>query len=169
MGELRVSGAFDSYPGKGEFWDIGPTADRLRQEFPDAVLEVRDFRGERTVVVAREKLFEVLAFLRDDPETDFDFLTDVTAVHWPAREEPFDIVYHLYSMSRNRRLRVKCRVPDPPTVPSVVALWPTANWLERECYDMFGVTFEGHPDLRRILMPEDYEGWPLRKEFPLKC
>jgi len=162
-------GAFDSYPGQGEFWDTGPTADRLREEFPGAVRHVHDFRGERTILVETDRLYEVLAFLRDDAETAFDFLTDVTAVHWPRRERPFDVVHLLYSMSRNRRLRIKCEVGEPPRVPSVVSLWPGADWMERECYDMFGIVFEGHPDLRRILMPEDYDGWPLRKEFPLKC
>lgn len=150
-------------------WDAGPAVERLQQQFPGVVEEVIEFRGERTVRVSPEATLEVLAFLRDDPELAFDFLTDVTAVHWPARELPFDVIYLLYSFRRNARLRVETRLGVDPKLPSVTSLWPAAGWLERECYDMFGVVFEGHPDLRRILMPEDFDSFPLRKEFPLKC
>ncbi len=150
-------------------WDPGLAVERLQQQFPDVIRQVIEFRGERTVRVPPESVLEVLAFLRDDPELSFDFLTDVTAVHRPARERPFDVVHLLYSFRRNARLRVETQLGPDPKIPSVTSLWPTANWLERECYDMFGVVFEGHPDLRRILMPEDFEGFPLRKEFPLKC
>jgi NADH-quinone oxidoreductase subunit C len=154
-------------------WDPGTAAERLAESCPGAVLEKVEFRGETTLLVAFDQLGEVLAFLRDDPSLQFDFLTDVTAVHWPARPEPFDIVYQLYSFPRNVRLRVKARLgADAGTgsrVPSVVSLWPAAGWLERECFDMFGIVFDDHPDLRRILMPEDFDGYPLRKEFPLKC
>ncbi len=150
-------------------WDTGLSVDRLNEALPGVVLEVVEFRGERTVVIDPERIVDVLAFLRDDAELAFDFLTDVTAVHWPAREQPFDLVWLLYSFTRNARLRIKARVNDPARVPSAVPLWPAAGWLEREVFDMFGVVFEGHPDLRRILMPEDFDGYPLRKEFPLKC
>jgi len=149
-------------------WDGPETVERLKAEFPGAILSSADFRGETTVVVTLDAVADVMAFLRDAPETRFDMLTDVTAVHWPARPEPFEIVWHLYSMSRNVRLRVKANAGPEPKVPSVVPLWPGAGWLERECYDMFGVVFDGHPDLRRILMPEDFGEWPLRKDFPLK-
>jgi NADH-quinone oxidoreductase subunit C len=155
-------------PGLQRGWDGPETVARLREEFGDAILGEFDFREERTVVVQTEQLTEILAFLRDDPACRFDFLTDVTAVHWPRRTRPFEVVYHLYSLERQVRLRVKAELGPEPTVPSVVTLWPTADWLERECYDMFGVVFEGHPDLRRILMTDDYDGWPLRKDFPLK-
>lgn len=151
-------------------WDDGTAAVRVREAFPaGAVLAEAEFRGERTIVVDAAQAYDVLAFLRDDPELGFDFLTDVTAVHWPARPEPFEIVWTLYSFPRNVRLRVKANVTDPPRIPRVVSLWPGAGWLEREAYDMFGVVFEGHPDLRRILMPDDFDAHPLRKEFPLKC
>ncbi|UCF69586.1 MAG: NADH-quinone oxidoreductase subunit C [Acidobacteriota bacterium] len=120
------------------------------------------------MLVDRRHVYDVLALLRDDPDCGFDVLTDVTAVHWPQRAEPFDVVHLLYSMPRNRRLRIKCHAEADPVVPSVVSLWPSANWLERECHDMYGIVFEGHPDLRRILMPDDYDGHPLRKDFPLK-
>ncbi|MDQ7006586.1 MAG: NADH-quinone oxidoreductase subunit C [Acidobacteriota bacterium] len=150
-------------------WDEGGSLERLREAFGEVEIGAQSFRGQTTLVVPVEALLDVLAFLRDDPECGYDFLTDVTAVHWPADAQPFEIVYHLYSFGRHTRLRVKTRLGPEATLPSVVELWPGANWLERECYDMFGVTFEGHPDLRRILMPDDFEGWPLRKEFPLKC
>ena len=149
-------------------WDDGASHDRLRAAFPDLAVETTSFRGEFTFVVPLEAVHDVLACLRDDEECAFDFLTDVSAVHWPARPMPFDVVYHLYSFARNVRVRVKAMVGPEAEAPSVVGLWPGANWLERECYDMFGIVFAGHPDLRRILMTEDYDGWPLRKEHPLK-
>lgn len=149
-------------------WDDGTALRRLRDALPDTVLGEQSFRDETTVVVRADAVLDVLEFLRSDPECAFDFLTDVTAVHWPARaEEPFDVVYHLYSFERNVRLRVVCPLAGD-TIASATPVWAGAGWLERECYDMFGIRFEGHPDLRRILMPEDYDGWPLRKENPLK-
>jgi len=168
MGSLAMSeqsGAAD-HP---RMWEDTSVVERLRAEFPELEVGVEQFRDEITLVVPSTALTEVLAFLRDDPDCAFDFLTDVTAVHWPARPEPFDVVFLLYSFPRNLRLRVKTHAGPEPRVPSATDLWPGANWLERECYDMFGVVFDGHPDLRRILMPDDFEGWPLRKEFPLKC
>ena len=149
-------------------WDAGVSAERLRQQFPDAVEQVVEFRGESTIQVHVEALPAVLRFLREDAELAFDFLTDVTAVHWPARENPFDIVYLLYSFRRNARLRLKVELGPAPRIPTATTVWPAAGWLERECFDMFGVVFEGHGDLRRILMPEEFDGFPLRKEFPLK-
>jgi NADH-quinone oxidoreductase subunit C len=149
-------------------WDGDATLERLARELPGAVTASADFRGETTAVVPLGALRDVLAFLRDDPECRFDMLTDMTAVHWPQRELPLDVVYHVYSVSRNVRLRIKSQVPADAAVPSAVAIWPAADWLERECYDMFGIQFADHPNLRRILMPEGYDGWPLRKEHPLK-
>lgn len=156
-------------PGLQRGWDDGSAVQRVRQEFADAVLGEDDFREERTLIVKAESIEEVLALLRDDPACAFNYLADVTAVHWPAREFPFEVVYTLYSFTRNSRLRVKVPLGAEPTLPSTVDLWPAAGWLERECYDMFGVVFEGHPDHRRILMTPDFEGHPLRKDFPLKC
>lgn len=150
-------------------WDDGQSLRRLEETFEDLAVESFTFRGESTLIIPLASLLDVLSFLRDDPDCAFDFLTDVTAVHWPQRAEPFDLVYLLYSFSRKVRLRVKVHLGEEAKAPSVVSLWPGANWIERECYDMFGVTFEDHPDLRRILLPDDFEGWPLRKEFPLKC
>jgi NADH-quinone oxidoreductase subunit C len=151
-------------------WDSHETVEHLREDFADAILAEESFREERTVIVSPEKAHEVLAALRDDERFAYDYLTDVTAVHWPDRAEtPFEVVYTLYSFPRQRWLRVKAALGADPRIKSATPLWPGADWLERECFDMFGVVFEGHPDLRRILMTEDFDAYPLRKEFPLKC
>jgi NADH-quinone oxidoreductase subunit C len=123
--------------------------------------------GEVTLVVARERIVEVLTRLRDDPALQLEVLLDITGVDWPEREERFDVVYHLLSLRRNLRLRVKLSTNETEPVPSVVSVFPTANWLERETYDMYGILFSGHPDLRRILTDYGFEGYPLRKDFPL--
>ena len=115
----------------------------------------------------RESLAEIAEYCRD--EESFDYLVDLTAVDWPKREKRFDVVLNLYSFQKNERLRLKAYVGVGETCPSVTGVWSTSNWLERECFDMFGIRFTGHPDLRRILMWEQYrEGFPLRKDFPLR-
>jgi NADH-quinone oxidoreductase subunit C len=124
--------------------------------------------GDWTLIVALDRLPEVLVWLRDAPAARFDFCADVTAVDWPPRPERFDVVYCLYSVPHRHRVRVKVRVPDGTAVPSACGVWPAANWLEREVYDMFGIRFAGHPDLRRILMPEEWQGHPQRKDYPLE-
>jgi len=142
----------------------------LRSKFGDAVLEFNEALGELTIVVARDRIVDVCTFLRDDPEHRYDLLSDLTAVDWlPKEREPrFQIVYHLLSIPNNQRLRLKIGVEeDEPIAPSVVSVWPTANWLEREVYDMYGIRFANHPDLRRILMPDDWPTYPLRKDVPL--
>ncbi|MCX7622161.1 MAG: NADH-quinone oxidoreductase subunit C [Thermomicrobium sp.] len=124
-----------------------------------------------TIRVARQALRDVVDFLRTHPELRYNHLTDITAVDMLyLRERPrFDVVVQLYSIPRRQRLRIKCGVDDGETVPSLVPIFAGANWLERECFDMFGIVFEGHPDLRRILLPEDWdEGHPLRKDYPLR-
>lgn len=123
--------------------------------------------GEVTLTVARERIVDVLATLRDDPACRFEVLLDVTAVDWPPREDRFEVVYHLLSMRLNQRIRIKLATNETEPVPSVISVFPTANWLERETYDMYGVLFSGHPDLRRILTDYGFEGYPLRKDFPL--
>jgi NADH-quinone oxidoreductase subunit C len=123
--------------------------------------------GEVTLTVARDKIVDVLTRLRDDPALQFETLLDITGVDFPAREERFDVVYHLLSMRKNLRLRIKLTTSEEAPVPSVVSVFPTANWLERETYDMYGILFSGHPDLRRILTDYGFEGYPLRKDFPL--
>lgn len=148
--------------------DLGFAATRLRDALPDAVVDVGVHRGDTTIVVAAERIVEVCRLLRDDPELRFDYLLDVTAVDWLHREPRFDVVYHLFSISRNDMLRVKIRVEDRQPVDSLAEIFLLANWGERETYDMFGINFAGHPDLRRILLPEDWEdGFPLRKDFAI--
>ena len=115
-----------------------------------------------------ERLLEVARHLRDAPDAAFDFCSDVTATDWPPRAERFDVVYCLYSTRHRHRVRVKVRAAELQPVPSVTGLWSAANWLEREVFDMFGVNFTGHPDRRRILMPEDWQGYPQRKDYPLE-
>jgi NADH-quinone oxidoreductase subunit C len=140
----------------------------LQASLPGAIAHVSFWVGDWTLIVSRDRLLDVLRSLRDAPETAFDFCSDVTAVDWPARAERFDVVYCLCSTRDRRRVRVKVRAAESDAVPSVTGLWPAANWLEREVFDMFGVRFEGHPDLRRILMPEEWQGHPQRKDYPLE-
>ena len=141
----------------------------LQSGLAGAVEHVSFWVGDWTVVVAAARFAEACAFLRDTPGCQFDYLSDLTAVDWPARpEKRFDLVASLYSTKLRQRLRVKARVADGEAVPSVTGVWPAANWLEREVFDMFGITFTGHPDLRRILMPADWQGHPERKDYPLE-
>lgn len=150
------------------------TADEIerlvRDRFADAVEDSRQFRGELTLTIRRENIVEVCRFLRDQPQLRFDFLVDLTAVDYlsMARQVRFDVVYHLLSLEHGHRLRLKTGVPeDDPHIDSVVGIWPAADWYERETYDMFGIVFDGHPNLSRILMPDDWQVHPLRKDFPL--
>ncbi|MGH7644129.1 MAG: NADH-quinone oxidoreductase subunit C [Gemmatimonadales bacterium] len=151
---------------------MNPTVDALRASFGDAIGRAHPARdGDPVVVVRRERLLDVLRWLRDTPDQRFDYLVDVTAVEYRDRERPLEVVYFLRSLDRRADLRVKVQLDAAGelAVDSVVSLWAGANWLEREVYDMFGITFRGHPDLRRILMWETYaEGYPLRKDFPLR-
>ena len=140
---------------------------RLRKKFPDAVVRTGACREQHWVELKVDRLLEICRWLRDDPSETYDYLVDVTATHWPDDPQPMELVYHLYSYAQGDRLRIKVRVRDQTPVPSLAGLWKSADWNERETYDMFGIRFEGHPDLRRILMPEDYTDFPLRKEFPL--
>jgi NADH-quinone oxidoreductase subunit C len=138
-------------------------AERFRQRFGSGV-DPKTYLGQNYIVVDPSIVHEVLQILRD--EEQFDYCVDVTAVHYPQRkDQEFDVVWILYSFARNERVRVKAIVKDGDPVPTVVPLWTTANWLERECYDMFGIRFDGHPDLRRILLPDGWQGFPLRKEY----
>ena len=139
----------------------------LKTRFPDAVTEVGSFRNQHWAIIAPELWLAVARWLRDDASTDFSVLLDVTAVHRPHRQPPMEVVVHLYSPSRNDTLRLKTRVADRGPVDSLTPLWRSADWNERETHDMFGIVFTGHPDLRRILMPDDYTDYPLRKELPL--
>jgi len=148
-----------------------PSVASLEARFGAAVLRSSVSCGDTSVVVARDRAHEILRWLQETPEEAYDFLTDVTAVEFRERERPLEVVYHLWSIPRRVFLRVKVELPKdrPLEVDSVVDLWHAADWLEREVYDLFGITFRGHPDLRRILMWETYaEGYPLRKDFPLR-
>ena len=147
------------------------SASALRERFGDAILREETIRGDLVVWVDAGRAHEILAWLRDADGQQFNYLTDVTAVDYRDPERPLEVVYQLRSLSRNTQLRVKLPLDKskPLAVDSVVDLWKGADWLEREVYDMFGVGFTGHPDLRRILMWETYaEGYPLRKDFPLR-
>jgi NADH-quinone oxidoreductase subunit C len=143
-------------------WD-SPTVSRLKQQFGSGIREASTYAGQNYLVVDRAIVADVLQLLRDQEK--FDYCVDVTAVHYPKREQQFEIVWVLYSFPRNERLRLKTQIKEAETAPSAVRIWPAANWLEREAFDMFGIQFEGHPDLRRILMPDEWHGHPLRKDY----
>jgi NADH-quinone oxidoreductase subunit C len=143
-------------------------ADKLKERFGDAVQELSEAHGELTLVVSREQIVAICRLLKDDPGLQYNLLMDMAGVDYLGREPRFEVVYHLYSIPHNTRLRLKIRVPeDDLVVPSVTPVWSTANWHEREAFDMLGIQFAGHPDLRRIYMPDDYPGHPLRKDFPI--
>jgi NADH-quinone oxidoreductase subunit C len=144
---------------------------RLLRGVSGAVLATHAECGDATAIVSPARLVEVLKFLRDDPGTAFDMLMDASGVDYlkyPGRTGPrFEVVYHLYSLSRGKRIRVKVGVEEAhPEVPTAIPLWPAANWMEREVWDLYGIRFAGHPDLRRILLYEEFEGHPLRKDYP---
>ncbi len=142
---------------------------RLIDELPGALRATHAEHGDATALVEAGQILPTLRFLRDTPGLDFEMLTDVTAVdHLGRGREPrFEVVYHLYSVSRNHRVRIKAGVSDPaPELDSACELWPSANWMEREVWDLYGVRFQGHPDLRRILLYDEFEGHPLRKDYP---
>ena len=138
---------------------------RLRAEFGSGIIDAIEDRKQAIIVVECARLAEIALHLRDDEK--FDLLSDLTAVDWPKREKRFDIVLNLYSFPNNERLRVKAHASEDEKVPSVSGVWPTANWLEREVYDMFGIVFSGHPDLKRILLPDGWQGHPLRKDYDI--
>jgi NADH-quinone oxidoreductase subunit C len=142
--------------------------ERLRQGFGERILASHHDLGEATAVIGREDAPEIFQALRDQPEFGFDFLTDVTAVDYLGQVPRFTVVYHLYSLAQNHRLRLKIRVAeDEAWVHSLVPLWKAANWMERECWDLLGIRFVGHPDLRRILLYDEFIGHPLRKDYPV--
>ena len=144
-----------------------PVLHRLLDAQPETVVSTHARLGDATAVIREFYLLETMRFLRSDPALAFDMLSDVCAVDYLPRVPRFEVVYHLYSVAKNHRLRVKVLVDGTaPSVPSVVELWPSANWMEREVWDLYGIRFDGHPDLRRILLYEEFEGYPLRKDYP---
>jgi NADH-quinone oxidoreductase subunit C len=151
--------------------DANPSAAALQAQFPGAVQRVDVIWGDTNVVVDAARAQDVVRWLHDDPSQQYDYLSDVTAVEYRDLDRPIEVVWHLRSLPHRRFLRLKALLPkgQPLAVPSVWSVYKGADWLERECYDMFGIRFEGHPDLRRLLMWEQYkEGYPLRKDFPLR-
>lgn len=142
-------------------WD-SPMVAKLKQRYGSGI-EPLTYLGQNYIIADRSAVAELLQVLRD--EEQFDYCVDVTAVHYPKREKAFDVVWILYSFARNERVRVKTLIAEGESLPSSVRLWPTANWLEREVFDMFGIKFDGHPDLKRILLPDGWKGHPLRKDY----
>jgi NADH-quinone oxidoreductase subunit C len=141
----------------------------IKEKFPQTVEETVCFRDEHTIRVKREHLLEVSRFLKEDPATTFNFLSDLCGVDYMGRKPRFEVVYHLYSMEHKHRLRMKVSLSESDlSIPSVVSIWKTANWHERECFDLLGITFSDHPDLTRILTPDGFKDHPLRKDFPLR-
>lgn len=141
----------------------------IREHLDGALIEASEFLGQLSIRIEPSRLTAVCDFLKRDGATPFNFLSDLTCVHLPDREEaPFEVVYNLYSISANERVRLKVAVNESEGVESVSGVWPTANWMEREVFDLFGVPFRNHPDLRRLLLPPDWQGHPLRKDYPLE-
>jgi NADH-quinone oxidoreductase subunit C len=137
----------------------------LRQQYGSGIVEASRYLGQKYVIVDSSILADILLRMRD--AEGFDYCVDITAVHYPKREQQFDVLYVLYSFPHNERIRVKTRIKDGEHVASAVSIWETANWLEREAYDMFGIVFDGHPGLKRILLPDDWHGHPLRKDYDI--
>ena len=143
--------------------------EKLRSWNPNAISETIEFRGETTLVIPRNVLRSVAERCRDDKALQYNLLTDATCLDRFPMEPRFELNYHLVSISRRDRIRLRVRLSgDDPVVDSLVSVWPGANWLEREIFDLFGIRFNGHPDLRRILLPEDWEGYPLRRDYPVE-
>ncbi|MFZ4621400.1 MAG: NADH-quinone oxidoreductase subunit C [Bacteroidota bacterium] len=142
--------------------------EKLTAAFPNSIVSVNEFRGETTVVVKKQQIVEICRFLRDDEVTLFDYCSDVCGADAYTPENRFEVIYNLYSTKLNHRIRVKVTVDEADIhCPSVTSVWPGANWPERETFDMFGIIFDGHTDLRRMYMPEEFEYHPLRKDFPM--
>jgi NADH-quinone oxidoreductase subunit C len=149
--------------------DLEVITNRIKKNFPESVLEASSFRGENTLVLRAKDILPICRFLHDDPDLAFDFLTDLCGVDHYPREPRFEVIYHLCAMKTRSRLRLKTPLSGTaPHLASVVSVWKTAEWLEREAFDMLGITFDGHPDLRRILLTPDWKGYPLRKDYPLR-
>ncbi len=142
--------------------------EKLNVQFSTAIESVNEYRGELTIIVKKPKIRDICFLLRDDPQLQFDSLRDVCGADYYRHDDRFEVIYNLYSIPNKFRLRLKVRMSESDIhVDSVVPVWSTADWEERETYDMFGIIFDGHPDMRRIYMPEEFEYYPLRKDFPL--
>ena len=149
--------------------DLEGLTNKIKKNFPESVLEVSNFREENTLVLRAEDILPLCRFLHDDPELGFDFLTDLCGVDYYPREPRFEVIYHLCATKSRNRLRLKASLSGTaPHLNSVASVWKAAGWMEREAFDMLGIIFDGHPDLRRILLTPDWEGYPLRKDYPLR-
>jgi len=148
--------------------NIQSPVDRLRGKYPTSILEAKTFRDEVTVTVAKKDLSEICTYLYVDPDLQYQVLTDLCGVDFFPQTPRFEVVYLLYSFKNNHRLRLKAKVGEGESISSVESIWKAANWLEREVYDLFGIPFENHPDLKRILLWDGYEGHPLRKDYPVE-
>lgn len=142
-----------------------PLVSRLKEHYGSGIREAATYVGQKYLIVDSSIVYEILLRMRDDEL--FDYCVDITALHYPKREAQFDIVYILYSFKNNQRVRIKTQIKDGETLRSACPIWPAANWLEREVFDMFGISFTGHPELKRILLPEDWKGHPLRKDYAI--
>jgi NADH-quinone oxidoreductase subunit C len=160
------AGPTDPPPPAGA--DVPAFISAVQSVVADGVTQISFYVGDWTMIVPATKLLEVGRFLRETPEAGFDFCSDVTASDWPTRPQRFDVIYCLFSTRHRKRVRLKVRASETEPVPSVSGIWPAANWLEREVYDLFGVNFTGHPNRKRILMPDDWQGHPQRKDYPLE-
>ena len=166
-GEKKPAGHMPAAPAKPVGpapipWD-SPMIAKLKGQYGSGICEANTYLGQNYMVVEPAIVSEVLQILRNREQ--FDYCVDITAVHYPEREKQFDMLWILYSFSKNERIRVKIMIADGESVSSAVSVWATANWLEREVYDMFGIRFDGHPDLKRILLPDGWKGYPLRKDY----
>lgn len=151
--------------------DVSAIGKKLKEKFPKAVTKIKTFRGELTISIDKDSIGKVAKFLCNDNETDFNYLSDLCGVDKSRLDgsDTFEVVYHLYSLNKNHRVRLKVEIPaSDPSIDTVTNVWKSADWHERETYDMFGIIFNGHPNLERILTPEGFEGYPLRKDYPLK-
>ncbi|MBI3755020.1 MAG: NADH-quinone oxidoreductase subunit C [Deltaproteobacteria bacterium] len=150
---------------------IGPDSilvKNIKEKFGSSVLDTVIFRDEATHLIKKDSLIEICQLLKNDSELQFNFLSDIAGADCFPQRPRFEVAYHLYSIPQKHRIRLKIKIEDGETIPSVTSIWKTADWAEREAYDMFGIIFEGHPNLKRIYMPDDWEGFPLRKDYPLK-
>lgn len=145
-------------------------ANRLKNIFKDEIKDISEFNNQVSVIVGRDRIVDILCYLHDEPECNFDHLQDLCGVDYKEQKTlRFEVVYQLFSIEKGHSIRIRAEVPeDDPSIDTVSSIWEGAGWHERECYDMFGIIFKGHRDLRRILMPEDWNGYPLRKDYPLK-
>jgi NADH-quinone oxidoreductase subunit C len=146
---------------------VSTVLDKLKERFPSEVVSTHSDFGDDTALFRRERIVEILTFLRDHPDLRFDFAMDLTGVDYLGEEPRFEVVYHLYALEKKNRVRIKVRLhEDDPVIDTAVSVWPGIDWYEREAWDMYGIVFRGHPNLKRILMYEGFEGHPLRKDYP---